>query len=297
MTRPVEFGIFLKARRAELRPRDVGLPDNGGPRRVAGLRREEVAQLAAMSVDYYTRLEQGRVAASAAILPALARALRLDEDQRAYLASLAGKATARPRRTQPVRPPMRRILEQLTETPAMVLGRRTDILAWNSMAAALYTDFGRFPPAQRNYVRLLFVDPVLRGLQADWAAAARTAVAALRMEAVHDPDDPRLAALVGELSVRDPDFRTWWGGHLVSSASYGVKRYRHPVVGDLTLDCDTWSCPDGSDQRLMVLTAEPGSPSHEALRILASWAASGAASDTASGAASGAAESGVIRAD
>jgi transcriptional regulator with XRE-family HTH domain len=273
-THPIELGTFLKARRAELRPRDVGLPEIGGQRRVPGLRREEVAQLAAISVDYYTRLEQGRVAASAGVLATLARALGLDDDQRAYLASLAGQPAGHPRRRpQPVRPPMRRILEQLTETPAMVLGRRTDILAWNPMAAALFTDFARFPPHQRNYVRLLFLDPGVRQLQADWAAAARTAVAALRMEAASEPDDPRLAALVGELSVRDAGFRTWWAGQLVTSASYGVKRYRHPVVGDLTLDCDTWSCPDGSDQRLMVLTAEPGTASHEALRILASWAA------------------------
>jgi hypothetical protein len=117
---------------------------------------------------------------------------------------------------------MRRILEQLTETPALVLGRRTDILAWNPMAAALFTDFARFPAHQRNYVRLLFLDPAVRQLQANWAAAARTAVAALRMEAASEPDDPRLAALVGELSVQDADFRTWWAGQLVTSASYGV---------------------------------------------------------------------------
>jgi transcriptional regulator with XRE-family HTH domain len=272
-THPVELGTFLKARRAELRPRDVGLPDGGGERRVPGLRREEVAALAAISVDYYTRLEQGRVAASASVLATLARTLRLNDDQRAYLASLAGKPLAAARRRSPVRPPMRRIIEQLTETPALVLGPRTDILAWNAMAAALYTDFARFPSAQRNYVRLLFVDPALRDLHTDWTAAARTAVAALRMEAARDPDDPHLALLVGELSVRDANFRAWWGGQLVSSASYGVKHYRHPVVGDLTLDCDTWSCPDGSDQRLMVLTAEPGTPSHQGLRILASWTA------------------------
>jgi hypothetical protein len=167
---------------------------------------------------------------------------------------------------------MRRIIEQLTETPAMVLGPHTDILAWNAMAAALYTDFARVPPAHRNYVRLLFTDPAMRALHVDWAGSARTAVAALRMEAAGDTGDQDLAMLVGELSLRDRDFRSWWGGQLVTSASYGVKRYRHPVVGDLTLDCDTWNCPDGSDQRLMVLTAEPGTPSHERLRILGSWA-------------------------
>jgi hypothetical protein len=168
---------------------------------------------------------------------------------------------------------MLRIIEQLTETPALVLGPHTGILAWNAMAAALYIDFAQVPSAHRNYVRLLFTDPVMRALHVDWPGAARTAVAALRMEAARDQENPDLARLVGELSLRDADFRAWWAGQEVSSASYGVKRYRHPVAGDLTLDCDTWNCPDGSDQRLMVLTAEPGTPSHERLRILAARAA------------------------
>jgi transcriptional regulator with XRE-family HTH domain len=269
-----ELGEFLKARRAELTPREVDLPDTGAMRRVPGLRREEVAQLAAVSVDYYTRIEQGRLTASSAILRTLVRALRLDVDQEAYLYELAGKtAAARPRRgrTQQLRPPMRRLIDQLTETPAMVLGRRSDILAWNPMAAALYTDFGQIPASQRNYVRLLFLDPTMRNLHADWEEAARTSAAALRMEAAQDPDDPRLAALVGELSVQDPDFRGWWATHQVTTASYGTKHFRHPVVGDITLDCDTWECPDGHAQRLIVLTAEPGTPAHEKLRILASW--------------------------
>jgi transcriptional regulator with XRE-family HTH domain len=276
VTSPGEFGAFLKARRAQLSPHDVGLPDTDARRKVAGLRREEVAQLAAISVDYYTRLEQGRVQVSATALATLARALRLDEDQQAYLYEVAGKTDARPRRRRPLqrmRPAMRRLLGQLTQTPAIVLGRRMDILAWNPMAAALYTDFGQFPAAQRNYLRLLFTDSVVRGLHPEWEHNARDAVAALRMEAAADPGDPELAWLVGELSVADPDFRVWWAEHRVRSASYGTKRYRHRVVGDLTLDCDTWDSPDGSGQRLMVLTAEPGTPSHDALRFLASWAA------------------------
>jgi transcriptional regulator with XRE-family HTH domain len=273
--RSSELGGFLTARRAELTPREVGLPDNDSLRRVAGLRREEVAQLAAISVDYYTRLEQGRVHASAAVLTTLARALRLDDDQQTYLYELAGKTSARPRRRQPqrVRPAMRRLLDQLTETPAMVLGRRLDILAWNTGATGLFTDFEQIPARRRNYVRLLFTDPAMRSLHADWEDAARTSVASLRMEAAHDPHDPQLAALVGDLSVQDPDFRSWWASHRVSSASYGTKHYRHPIAGELTLDCDMWASPDGSGQRLMVLTAEPGTPSHEALRILGSWTA------------------------
>jgi transcriptional regulator with XRE-family HTH domain len=269
-----ELGAFLMARRAQLSPHDFGLPETGSRRKVAGLRREEVAQLAAISVDYYTRLEQGRVHASAPVLATLARALRLDEDQQAYLYQIAGKADARPRRrgaAQRVRPAMRRLLDQLTQTPAIVLGRRMDVLAWNPMAASLYTDFGAVPAARRNYVRLLFTDPVVRGMHAEWDHDARDAVAALRMEAADEPGDPELSQLVGDLSVSDPDFRAWWGERHVNSASYGTKHYRHRSVGDLTLDCDTWDSPDGSGQRLMVLTAEPGTPSHDALRILASW--------------------------
>ncbi|WP_420036454.1 helix-turn-helix domain-containing protein [Streptomyces sp. cg28] len=271
------LGAFLKARRAGLEPGECGLPETDSARRVAGLRREEVARLAAISVDYYTRLEQGRVRASAAVLDTLSRALRLDEDQQSYLYEVAGRADDRPRRTrrpaQRVRPAMRRLLAQLTETPALVLGRRLDVLAWNRAAVALYTDFAAIPAAHRNYLRLMFTDPVVRDLHREWEHDARDAVAALRMEAGTDPDDPELARLVGDLTLRDADFSTWWAEHRVNSATYGTKHYRHPLVGDLTLDCDTWSGSDDSGQRLMVLTAEPGSPSHDALRILTAWTA------------------------
>ncbi|MEW2546747.1 helix-turn-helix transcriptional regulator [Streptomyces sp. NPDC047002] len=271
-----ELGAFLKARRAELTPHTVGLPDTGQPRRVTGLRREEVARLAAISVDYYTRLEQGRVPASASVLATLAAALRLDDDQQAYLYEIAGKTDARPRRRytrQSPRPAMLRLLDQLTGTPALVLGRYMDVLAWNPAAAALYTDFGAIPPPRRNYVRLVFTDPVIRALHTQWQHDARDAVAALRMEAASDPDRPELARLVGDLAVQDPDFRTWWAERRVNSATYGTKHYHHRVAGSLTLDCDTWTGPDGSGQRLMVLTAAPGTPSDDALRILASWTA------------------------
>ncbi len=272
---PGELGAFLKARRAELAPQDLGLPEQDSRRKVAGLRREEVAQLAAISVDYYTRLEQGRVRASASVLATLARALRLDDDQQRYLYQLAGKTDARPRRRRPsqrVRPAMRRLLDQLTATPAIVLGKRLDILEWNACAAALYIDFSQLPVDRRNYLYLLFSDPIMRSMHLEWEHDARDAVAALRMESAADPCDPELARLVGELSVRDADFRTWWAERRVNNAAYGTKRYRHRLVGDLTLDCDTWSSPDGSGQRLMVLTAESGSPSDDALRILTSWA-------------------------
>jgi transcriptional regulator with XRE-family HTH domain len=269
-----ELGAFLRARRAQLRPHDVGLPESDSHRKVKGLRREEVAQLAAISVDYYTRLEQGRVRASASVLTTLARALRLDEDQQSYLFQLAGKADARPRGRprQKVRPAMRRLIEQLDQTPAVVLGARMDILEWNHAAATLFTDFSSIPSGRRNYVRLVFTDPAVRAMHQQWEHDARDAVAALRMEAARNPDDPELAQLVGELSLQDIDFRNWWAEHRVNSSSYGTKHYRHPLVGDLTLDCDTWDSPDGSGQRLMVLTAETGTPSSDALRILGSWA-------------------------
>ncbi|MFF1832775.1 helix-turn-helix domain-containing protein [Streptomyces sp. NPDC058231] len=270
-----ELGEFLKARRAELSPRTVGLPHGAGPRRVAGLRREEVAQLAAISTDYYTRLEQGRMQASAPVLEAIARALHLDDDQRNYLFGLAGKDIARPRRRarQRVQPQLRRLLDDLTATPAVVMGRRMDVIAWNSLAAALVTDFEEIPEKQRNYVRILFTDPAMRTLYADWETVARTCVAQLRMEAAKYPDDPRLTALVGELSVQDPHFRQWWAAHHVATLSVGTKTLNHPVAGRLDLDWDTLTASTDPDQQLVIWTAEVGTRTHDGLRILASWAA------------------------
>ncbi|MFC9651139.1 MULTISPECIES: helix-turn-helix domain-containing protein [unclassified Streptomyces] len=270
-----ELGEFLRARRAGLSPRTVGLPDSGSPRRVPGLRREEVAQLAAISTDFYTRLEQGRIQASAPVLAALARVLHLDDDQRDYLFGLAGKDQKRPRRRalQKVQPQLRRLLDDLTATPAIVMGRRMDVLAWNALAAALVTDFGRIPERHRNYVRLVFTDPAMRTLYSDWETVARTCAAQLRMEAAKYPDDPRLAALVGELSVQDPQFRQWWAAHHVATLSVGTKTLHHPVAGDLTLDWDTLTASTDPDQQLVIWTAEAGTPSHDGLRILASWAA------------------------
>ncbi|MGW3634714.1 helix-turn-helix domain-containing protein [Streptomyces sp. NPDC005122] len=268
-----EFGAFLKARRAELSPAQVGLADDGTLRRVPGLRRDEVARLAAMSTDYYTRIEQGRVRASATVLASLVRALRLDNPQQAYLYELAGRTPAprRRHRAQQVRPPVQRMLDALGHLPALVLGRYNDILAWNTAAAALYQDFGKLPPRERNYTRLLFLDPAMRDLFVDWEDAGRLSAALLRMETAGNPDDPRLAALVGELSVRSPEFREWWNGRIVSDTTAGPKRYRHPLIGSLTLDCDTWTSPGDPDMMFMILTAEPGSPEDHALRILSSW--------------------------
>ncbi|MEU6375130.1 helix-turn-helix transcriptional regulator [Streptomyces sp. NPDC046909] len=270
-----ELGEFLKKRRSELSPRTVGLPETGGPRRVAGLRREEVAQLASISTDYYTRLEQGRLQASAPVLETLARVLHLDDDERGYLFQLAGKTTVRVRRRgrQQVQPQLQRVLDDLTATPAIVQGRRGDILAWNALASALVIDFSRIPEKHRNYPRIQFTEPSMRDLYADWETSAQISVAQLRMEAAKYPDDPRLIELVGELSTRDKEFARWWGDHKVAARTVGTKTLNHPVVGELVLDWDTLTANTDPDQHLTVWTAAPGSPTHERLRILASWAA------------------------
>jgi transcriptional regulator with XRE-family HTH domain len=270
---PSELGAFLKARRSELTPREVGLPEGGTRRRVAGLRREEIAQLAAISVDYYTRLEQGRISASGAVLASLARVLRLDDDQRTYLYELAGsRASARGRRRPQhrVRPQMERILGHLTGTPAIVMTPIMDVLAWNPLAAALMINFSQLPEVERNFLRLIFTDARMRALYPDWEGLARACVAYVRMEAAERPDDLRLATLVGELSVQDADFRRWWAGHHVALKRRGTRTYDHPVVGELTLDWDTLTSDADPELQLIVYTAEPGSPSEEALRLLAS---------------------------
>lgn len=270
-----ELGEFLKARRAELSPRTVGLPATGGPRRVAGLRREEVALLAAISTDYYARLEQGRIQPSAPVLAALAQVLHLGDDQRDHLFELACRQSARPRRqgTQKAQPQLRRLLDELTATPGVVIGRRMDILAWNPLAAALFTDFAQIPEKKRNYVRILFTDPGMRTRYAEWRTVARECVSHLRMLAAKYPDDPRLTSLVGELSLQDRDFGQWWAGRRVAPRGMGAKRLRHPVAGELALDWDTLTCGADPDQELVVWSAEPGTPSYDGLRSLASWAA------------------------
>jgi transcriptional regulator with XRE-family HTH domain len=270
-----QLGEFLKTRRAELAPREVGLSDTAGPRRVAGLRREEVAALASISPDYYTRVEQGRIQVSAPVLGTLADVLQLSDDQRSYLFSLAGKTAKRaPRQLrQKVQPQLRRLLDDLSTVPAIVMGRRMDIIGWNRLAAAMITDFSEVPEKHRNYVRILFTDPAMKALYVDWESVARTAVAQLRMEAAKYPDDARLATLVGELSVQDPQFRRWWAAHNVAKLAAGTKTLRHPTAGELVLDWDTLTATTDLEQQLVIWTAAPDTSTHEALRFLASWAA------------------------
>jgi transcriptional regulator with XRE-family HTH domain len=270
-----ELGDFLRARRAALDLGRAGLPDDGRLRRVPGLRREELAQLAHVSTDYVVRLEQGRTRrVSRPVLDSLADALELAPDERAYLFTVADVAMVSPVRQpdeQQVDQQLRQLLDGMHDIPALIVGRRKDVLAWNSAAAALLADFGALPPGERNLIRLTFLDDAYRALYADWPRAARECVAVLRMEAGRHPDDPDLAALVDELSTRDADFRAWWGSHLVRGPRQLSKTYHHPVVGTLTLDVQQLSVDTKPDQLLVAYTAQPASPSQDALRFLLQW--------------------------
>ena len=274
MDKRAELTEFLRTRRARLQPEDVGLRSYGGRRRVPGLRREELAQLAGVSVDYYVRLEQGRTQnVSEEVLEAVSQALRLDTDERSYLRNLAKptRSRRRPPRTERVRPGIRRLLDMAEGVPAYVVGRRCDVLAWNRLAAALFTDFGALSPAQRNWGRLIFFNEDLQALFDDWTVKARETVAYLRLKAGEHPDDPELAALVGELSVKSEDFRRWWADHNVKDKSNGRKALHHPLVGELVVDYESLRLPDDPDQVLVTCTVEAGSPSEANLRLLGSW--------------------------
>jgi transcriptional regulator with XRE-family HTH domain len=269
-----ELRDFLRTRRAKITPEEAGLPPQPGTRRVPGLRREEVAQLAGVSVDYYVRLERGRhLNVSASVLDAIARALRLTDLERAHLFRVAGPTRTRPRPLPPqrVRPGLRLLLDSLTHVPALVYGRRMDVLAANHRARALYTDFEALPARSRNMARLVFLDDHFRSLYVDWEDAARGIVASPRLYAGRHPHDPALAELVGELSVQDADFRHWWADHDVFRRTHGTKRFHHPVVGDLVLGYEAFTPADDPEQTLGVFTAEPGSPSAERLNLLAGW--------------------------
>ncbi|MFJ8622921.1 helix-turn-helix transcriptional regulator [Kitasatospora sp. NPDC093550] len=268
---------FLRTRRARLQPEDVDLPDYGGRRRVAGLRREELAHLAGVSVDYYTRLEQGRVGnPSEAVLDAVARALRLAPAESGHLHRLARPA-ARPRRPavrQQPRPSLLHLLDRLDHTPALVMGHRMDILAWNRAATALFGDYAALPAEERNIARITFLDPASRELYADWATCARENVAFLHLEAGRRPDDRLLAELVGRLCLSSEEFNAFWAEHPVADKTSGRKVFHHPVAGTLDLAYDTLRPADDPGQALVTYTADPGTPSDDALRLLLSWAAS-----------------------
>lgn len=278
--RPTELGAFLRARRAEVSPEQAGLPAMRRSRRVQGLRREEVAQLAMISADYYTRLEQGRLTgASTSVLDAIADALRLGDDQRRYLYTLTNKkVTPRATRAERVRPQTQLLLDNLVNTPAIVLGRCLDVLAWNSLAAALFIDFGQIPRRDRNFVRLLFLDSEVRGRYADWPSIARTCVAFLRMAVAERPADPRLIEVASDLSVHDADFRTWWAERNVDYQTFGTKSLQHPVAGAFTLDWQLLRSAYDDGQAILAMTAPSGTRSQEALRFLSAWTGQSSAS-------------------
>jgi transcriptional regulator with XRE-family HTH domain len=275
LDRRAELSEFLRTRRARLKPEDVGMPDFGRHRRVPGLRREELAQLAGVSVAYYTRLEQGNGRnVSAEVLDAIARALRLTDAEHAHLTHLAKPKQHKKKqggRPQQVRGALRQLLDSLDGVPAYITGQRSDILVWNRMAAAVFGDWSELPPGERNWARMVFLKPEYRDLFVEWEQKAIDIVCLLRMDAGCHPDDPRLSALVGELSVKSEDFRRLWATHDVKEKTFGVKRLRHPLVGELSLQFESFRLSDDSEQSLITYHAEPGSASAEALRLLASW--------------------------
>lgn len=284
-----QLGEFLRRARANRDPDGSGLLPDARIRRVPGLRREEVALLAGVSTDYYTRLEQGRpLTPSPQVLDALARALDLDDAGRAYLRALVSPVSTPAARSRPavqrVRPGMHQLLDSLSSHPALVLGHRTDVLASSALARALFADFEAMPARERNYARWLLLDDSARALFVDWEEQARTAVEALRLDAAATPDDVGMQRLVGELSVASTEFGQWWSGHRVHQRTHGTKRLHHPIVGALEVQFETFALPGDPRQVLYLYTTEPGSPSREALSILAAWSdphatAAGSASD------------------
>ncbi|MGI5047472.1 helix-turn-helix transcriptional regulator [Streptomyces sp. JAC25] len=278
-----EVREFLTSRRAKITPEQAGLP--AGPRRrVPGLRRSEVAALADMSVEYYAKLERGNLAGvSPSVLEALARALQLDDAERAHLLNLAQAADGsdvlnrpRRRRTKDQWRPHRSLqwtLDAITAGPAFVRNGRMDILAANPLARAFYGDVYATPGNQANLARFNFLDPASRRFYPGWDLFADVAVAILRTEAGRNPHDKDLHDLVGELSTRSEEFRTRWGAHNVRHHGTGTKRFHHSAVGELTLAFEGLEMAAEPGLTLTIYTAEPGSPSEEGLRLLASWAA------------------------
>jgi transcriptional regulator with XRE-family HTH domain len=274
-----EIRQFLTTRRAKITPEQAGLPRYGGRRRVAGLRREEVALLAGISIEYYTRLERGDArGVSDEVLDALARALQLDDVERAHLVDLIRTANAmrRPTRRRPtrerVRPSVQRILDSMTGTAAFVRNGRLDILSANPLGYALYSPAFLDPGRPVNLARFVFLDRASTEFYGDWDGIAHAAVGSLRAEVGRDPYDPALTGLIGELSTRSPEFRVRWAAHDVKQYRSGVQPFHHPVVGDLALDYDALEIPADPGLTIIAYTAETGSPAQEALDQLVTWA-------------------------
>ena len=271
---------FLSSRRARITPEQAGLPAYGGKRRVAGLRREEVALLAGVSVDYYVRMERGSLAgASDGVLDALASALRLDEAERDHLFHLArrSRTPGSPRRRKPavaVRPALHQVLDAISGAPAWIRNGRFDVLAMNHLARALYSPVLADPRRPANTARFVYLSPeVAEEFFVDYDQMARDAAAKLRMEAGRNPHDEHLIALVGELSTRSELFRQQWASHDVRLHRSGRKRLRHPIVGRLDMDVESLELPSDPGLRLNIYTAPAGTPTADNLTLLASWAA------------------------
>jgi transcriptional regulator with XRE-family HTH domain len=277
--RSSEIREFLVSRRAKITPDRAGLPTYGAKRRVQGLRREEVALLAGISVEYYTRLERGTTTGvSEDVLEGISRALQLDEAERAHLFDLvrAGDRN-RPTRARPaqerVRPTIQRILDAMDRVPAYVRNGRLDILSANRLGGALYAPVFDNTTGRPNMARFIFLNPKASEFFDGWEGIDNDAVGILRAEAGRDPYDKRLSDLIGELSTRSEEFRVRWAAHNVKFHRTGTKKLHHPIVGDLTLAYEALDLPGDSGQRILVYTTEPESPSQNALDLLASWSA------------------------
>jgi transcriptional regulator with XRE-family HTH domain len=274
-----EIRDFLISRRARISPEQAGLPAYGGNRRVPGLRREEVAMLAGVSVDYYIRLERGNArGVSDSVLDNLARALRLDDAERAHLYDLArtaGHGPRAPRRParQQVRPAVQRLLDAMTMAPVYVRNGRMDVLAANRLGRALFAPLFASPAKPANLARFIFLDPAAAGFYHEWDRLASDTVALLRADAGRNPTDRALSDLIGELSTRSDVFRIRWADHNVRQHRSGIKHFHHPVVGDITLAYESLELVADPGLVLNGYSAEPGSASEDALNLLASWAA------------------------
>ncbi|MFG1608691.1 helix-turn-helix transcriptional regulator [Actinoplanes sp. NPDC049265] len=276
-----EVRAFLTSRRAKVSPEQAGIPAYGS-RRVAGLRRGEVAALAGVSVEYYTRLERGNLSgASDSVLEAIARALRLDDTETAHLHHLAraagptpARARARRDKAPEIRPAIRRVLDSMTTVPAFLRNHRFDILAANPLGMALYAPmFAGATNLPVNSMRFTFLNPHAQAFYPEWARVARSAVAALRIAAARNPDDQQLMNLIGELSMRSEPFRGWWAAQDVYVHRHGTKRFRHPAIGELDLDFEGLELTGDDTLTVVTYSAQPGTPSGDGLELLASWAA------------------------
>jgi transcriptional regulator with XRE-family HTH domain len=275
-----DFRDFLKSRRSRITPDQAGLPAYGTNRRVQGLRREEAAMLAGISAQYYVRLERGNIrGVSEDVLVGIARALQLDEAERAHLFHLA-RATAvggrrrSSRRTsqERVRPSVQRILDAVVASPAFVANAHGDLLAANILGEAFYAPLYAEPERPVNTARFIFLNRRASEFFVDWDTVADDAIGILRAQAGRDPYDRRLTDLIGELATRSDEFRVRWAAHNVKLHRTGTKRFHHPIVGDVTVDFESLDLPGDVGQKLIVYTAEPGSPSQHAIDLLASWA-------------------------